>query len=153
MCYRLFSIFFFANFIYSQVSLVDKIERNRILFKTDMDKAVSELSYLEYEAKKTKDTTSLLCLLDRRCQYYYYKNNITELINYSEELKRYSEEIKNYRFLAMSRVYYAEALSMNNMYDKALSQLQKALEYSEKSESDTIIDVIKGNILISLSNL
>lgn len=138
----------------SKKDLREKVFKNREVFSTDLDKAHAELDGLLKEAERLNDTASVLTILDRKCRYFYSKEDVNNLITASEQLKKKARLLDVHNAEAMSHVYLAEAYSMNGLFDKAILELDKGLDLLEKSGLKTTKDFLtKTNLLISQANV
>jgi len=138
----------------AQDVLRKKVSDNKVVFLSNLDKAFSELNTLLKEAEQLQDSSSIITILDRRCRYFYAKEDVNNLITATEKLKNKAATFNNYNAQAMSHVYLAEAYSMNQLFDKAIVELDKALALIEKTEVRSIKDFLtRTNILISQANV
>lgn len=92
--------------------------------------------------------------MERKCRYFYSKNQIDRLVIASEQLQKVSGDYSNEYYEAMADVYLAETYSVNKLYNKAILHLNNAyntlLKY--KSESKKIF-YAKANVLSSFANV
>jgi len=134
--------------------LSNKIEQNNKLYKINIDKAFKQIDGLLVDAVKTGDSLSELILLDRKCRYYYSKNDVNKLIDSSDRLKDKSAIYKNSNYEAMSHVYMAEAYSINSLTKNALEELDKAMYILDTNkEPNAKTFYTKSNALISQANI
>lgn len=92
--------------------------------------------------------------MERKCRYFYSKNQIDRLVIASEQLQKVSGDYSNEYYEAMADVYLAETYSVNKLYNKAILHLNNAyntlLKY--KSESKKIF-YAKANVLSTFANV
>lgn len=155
-----FAIYFalFATHLYAQTdknsTVKQKVAANKKLFQTNMDKAFLQINNIYEEAVAVKDSTSQLVLFDRMCRYYYSKNDVNKLMAYASQLEVKAYDYNNANFEAMACVYMAEAYSINQLPDKALQQLNKAIAILDKSTATTDdLFYTRANILLSQANI
>jgi DNA-binding CsgD family transcriptional regulator len=154
----LFLLLFCGMYCFSQAgrdkSLQEKVIENATLFKGNVDSAFSQLDGLIHQAVSEKDSIQELALLERTCSYFYLKSQPDNLIKASEELL-YKATLYNELFaLSMASVYMAEAYSINYLYDKALTHLEKAYKIllNDKSNKKRVF-LAKANVLNSFANV
>jgi hypothetical protein len=135
-------------------SFFREVDENAQLFSENMNMTVLEIDTLILKAIELKDTLSELTLLDRKCRYYYSKSQIDSLIETSETMRVKANLYQNLYALIMSHVYMAEAYSINQLYNRALVELNSAYKTLEqnKLENPNII-YAKANILNSFANI
>ncbi|MCS3869588.1 DNA-binding CsgD family transcriptional regulator [Chryseobacterium ginsenosidimutans] len=132
----------------------DKVSSNAALFNTNIDQAYSQLNNLIKESKTLKDSVSEMKLLEKKCRYFYNKNQVDSLIISSEQLQKVSGEYNNVYYEAMANIYIAETYSVNKFYDKAIFHLNTAYEILQRDQSKSKkIFYAKANILSSFSNI
>ncbi|WP_415326927.1 tetratricopeptide repeat protein [Chryseobacterium sp. MMS23-Vi53] len=150
---------FFSSLMLSQSKrniqeFKDKVAANSELFNTNIDKAYLQINQLIKESKTVKDSISEMRLLERKCRYFYNKNQVDSLIIVSEKLQKASYEYNNIYYEAMANVYIAETYSQNKFYDKAIFHLNNAYEILQKDQSKTKkIFYAKANVLSSFANV
>lgn len=138
----------------TKTELEERIASNKDLFQTNIDVAYSQINFLLKEAEFLKDTLSELTLLDRRCRYFYSKSNTEKLIDASDNLRKKAIEYKSINDQAMSSIYLAEVFSTNGLYDKALSELNRALSLTKENGSSNTKNILtRVNILTSFCNV
>lgn len=131
-----------------------RITNNSKLYKTNIDKAYSELNGLLKQSVILKDSISEMKLLDRKCRYFYSKNMMDSLIITSENLQKKSHLYKDIYFEAMSNIYIAETYSINKFPDKAISYLNSAYKLLQKGDPNSErIFYAKSNVLNSFANI
>jgi len=137
-----------------KTALQQKVILNGKLFKENINKAFLQTNTLLHEAVREKDSLSELKLLERKCLYYYNKEDINSLVTACRILQEKATEYNNSNSAAMAHVYLAETLSINGLHDKAIAQLDKALLVIDKAVKKDIKTVYtKANILISQGNI
>jgi len=156
-------VFFFGLFFYSLIfsqsqrniqEFKDKVASNSELFNTNIDKAYLQINQLIKESKKLKDSLSEMKLLERKCRYFYSKNQVDSLVIVSEKLEKTSAEYNNAYYEAMANIYIAETYSVNKFYDKAILHLNNSYEILQKDQSKTKkIFYAKANVLSSFANV
>jgi hypothetical protein len=128
-------VFFFSLFFYSLMfsqskgknkEFKDKVVSNSELFNTNIDKAYLQINQLIKESRALKDSLSEMKLLEKKCRYFYNKNQVDSLIISSEELQKTANEYNNVYYEAMANIYIAETYSVNKFYDKAILHLNNA---------------------------
>lgn len=156
----LFPLYFFlACFIsFGQVhkpsSLKEKVIANGTLFQVNIDKSFQEIDNLLQQAVQTNDSLSELKLLERKCLYYYNKEDVNGLVVACEVLKKKAVGYENANAQAMAYVYLAETLSMNGLQDRAIEELDKALKALDKVKEKNLKYIhTKANVLISQGNI
>ncbi|WP_307450060.1 MULTISPECIES: helix-turn-helix transcriptional regulator [Chryseobacterium] len=134
--------------------LKSRVAENSRLFNTNINKAYFDLDGLIKESRKLKDSLSEMKLLERKCRYFYNKNQIDSLIIASERLQKVSGNYDSKYYGAMADVYLAEIYSVNKFYDKAIFHLNNAYTtlQQDKSESKKIF-YAKANVLSSFANV
>lgn len=138
----------------SNRNLRKKVLENEKLFQVNLDKAFSQLSIILPEAEKLQDTASIMTVLERKCRYFYSKEDTNNLITAAEELKNKAIKYKDLNGQAMSHVYLAEAYSINQLFDRALYELDEALVVLGKKDITNTRDLYtRTNILISQGNI
>ncbi|WP_294323236.1 hypothetical protein [uncultured Chryseobacterium sp.] len=92
--------------------------------------------------------------MERKCRYFYSKNQIDSLVIASEQLQKVSGDYSNEYYKAMADVYLAETYSVNKLYNKAILHLNNAYNtlLKDKSESKKIF-YAKANVLSSFANV
>lgn len=92
--------------------------------------------------------------MERKCRYFYSKNQIDSLVIASEQLQKVSGDYSNEYYEAMADVYLAETYSVNKLYNKAILHLNNAYNtlLKDKSESKKIF-YAKANVLSSFANV
>lgn len=95
-----------------------------------------------------------MTLMERKCRYFYSKNQIDSLVIASEQLQKVSGDYSNEYYEAMADVYLAETYSVNKLYNKAILHLNNAYNtlLKDKSESKKIF-YAKANVLSSFANV
>lgn len=155
--YIVLILFVFAQLItFSQQSsdIDSNFENNEIRVDTENDTVFTELTNLLLQATQENDTSLQLVLLERKCRYYYYLNQIDSLIKTAEELKQLAMHTNDTYALAMSNVYTSEAYSINLLYDKAINFLDIAYDNLEKDKSnEKRIFIARSNVLNSFANI
>ncbi len=152
-------VLFFSTSLFSQQTdekreLEQKVIDNGQLFKRNIDEAYKEIDGLLQESIQLKDSVLELKILDRKCRYYYAKRDVENLVVSAELLKKKSEGYLNIQMQGMAHIYLAETYSVNQFYDKAITELQKALEILEKGDTDDVrIFFTKVNTLNSFANV
>ncbi len=130
------------------------VTENAKLFSSNLDKAYLQINPLLKKARVVKDSVSELKLLDRKCKYFYSKNQIDSLIKASEKLQNTANEYGDLYSETMGNIYMAEAYSINQFYDKALHHLDLAYKILEKDKSkNPKIFFAKANVLNSYANV
>ncbi|WP_379963619.1 hypothetical protein [Epilithonimonas sp. UC225_85] len=157
-CKTIIILFFMGNvlFFYSQnpTSLKDQVNKNGVLFNENMDKAYAQINTLLKSAVDQKNYSAELILLDRKCRYFYGKEQMDDLIITAEELDKKSLAVNDNYFQGMSNIYLAEAYSVNGLYDRAIGYLDKAYTVlnSDRSGKKKIF-LAKANVLNSYANV
>jgi DNA-binding CsgD family transcriptional regulator len=156
-------VFFFSLFFYSLMfsqskgknkEFKDKVVSNSELFNTNIDKAYLQINQLIKESRALKDSLSEMKLLEKKCRYFYNKNQVDSLIISSEELQKTANEYNNVYYEAMANIYIAETYSVNKFYDKAILHLNNAYEILQKDQSKSKkIFYAKANVLSSFANV
>ncbi|GAA5089133.1 hypothetical protein GCM10023210_13570 [Chryseobacterium ginsengisoli] len=156
-------VFFFSLFFYSLIfsqskgtnkEFKDKVTSNSQLFNTNIDKAYLQINQLIKESRVLKDSLSEMKLLEKKCRYFYNKNQVDSLIIASEQLQKASKEYNNVYYEAMGNIYIAETYSVNKFYDKAILHLNNAYEILQKDQSKSKkIFYAKANVLSSFANV
>jgi len=147
-------VFGFYTFSQSDTTLLKrKVENNTKLFNNNLDSAFMELDELINSAVKANDSVMELKLLERKCRYYYNKNQLDDMIKASEILYEKAKEYDDVYTQAMSFVYLSEAYSVNQLWDRSLMCLEKAYNIldNDKSNSKNVF-VGKSNVLGSYAN-
>jgi tetratricopeptide (TPR) repeat protein len=135
-------------------SLQEKVANNAILYRNNLDSAYGELDGLIGQVVSAKDSTLELALLERKCRYFYDKSQPDSLIKAADNLQDKADQYHELYAQAMSNVYLAEAYSINQLYDKALTYLEKAYEILEKDKTNSKkIFLARSNVLGSFANV
>ncbi|WP_051878492.1 tetratricopeptide repeat protein [Chryseobacterium sp. FH1] len=135
-------------------ALSDEVKQNGTLFNENLDKAFNQIDPLLKKAKNSKNYSAELILLDRKCRYYYSKNQIDDLIVLAEELNSRALSIEDVYFEAMANIYLAEAYSINGFHDRAIPKLDKAYAILKNDKSgQKKIFLAKTNVLNSYANI
>ncbi|WP_294331095.1 hypothetical protein [uncultured Chryseobacterium sp.] len=92
--------------------------------------------------------------MERKCRYFYSKNQIDSLVIASEQPQKVSGDYSNEYYEAMADVYLAETYSVNKLYNKAILHLNNAYNtlLKDKSESKKIF-YAKANVLSTFANV
>jgi tetratricopeptide (TPR) repeat protein len=135
-------------------SLSEKVTDNARLYNNNLDSAYAELDGLIGQAVLAQDTMSELTLLERKCRYFYQKNQLENMIEASENLEEKADRYHDLYAQSMANVYLSEAYSINQLFDKALIHLGKAYEILSKDNSkNKEIVLAKSNVLNSFANV
>ncbi|WP_294296359.1 hypothetical protein [uncultured Chryseobacterium sp.] len=154
LCIFFFCVNFFAQSKKSISGLKSKVAENSRLFDTNINKAYRDLNGLIKESRKLKDSLSEMKLLERKCRYFYNKNQIDSLVIASEQLQKVSGYYGNGYYETMADVYLAETYSVNRFYDKAIFHLNKAYATLQQDQSESKkIFYAKANVLSSFANV
>lgn len=154
----LFTLFFIGNtmFLYGQQhnTLAKEVKENGILFNINLDKAFTQIDVLLKRAIESKNDSAELILLDRKCRYFYSKNQIDDLIVCSGQLNNKAISVNDIYFQGMANIYLAEAYSINGFYDRAIPKLDKAYAILNDDKSgQKKIFLAKANVLNSYANI
>ncbi|SDX30403.1 helix-turn-helix transcriptional regulator [Aequorivita viscosa] len=134
-------------------SLEDRIQENQKLMLTDLEASKANIDLLLNEAVSTNNENAEVLLLANTCRYYFQKEDASGLFKASEILYDKAEKNQNNRMKALSKMYLAESLKFNSLFDDALLELQEALEILEREDSlDFSIINTKSNVYISFAN-
>jgi len=134
--------------------LVNRVTKNGELFKKNLDQAYLEIQPLLLKAQQSKDSLSELILIERKCRYFYAKNQYDSLNEASLSLLDQSIRYNNNYFQAMGHMFQAEGFSVNSLYDRAIKSLTLAYNLLSKDKSgDAFIFFAKANILNSFANI
>lgn len=129
----------------SDKSLQDRVTEISEIFKTDPDKAFKSTTILLEEAIKYKDRHSELSLLSLQCSYYHFTSDIDNLIRSALNLQEKAVKYKNRHLEANAHIYLLAAYEINQLYDKSLSEFDKAISILEK-ENQTDYRTIREKI-------
>lgn len=149
----------FSSCLYAQPqqqneALREDIKKNTQLFQYNIDSAFLQINGLLEKAIVQKDKKSELLLLDRKCRYYYSKNDVNSLALCAEKLKEKAVSYVDYQMQCMAHIYLAETFSLNKLYDKAILELEKGYRIIEKTDAeDPKVFFTKSNLLNSLANV
>ena len=136
------------------VGLLEKVARNKELFRTNIDKAFHETEPLLKEAIRVKDDAALAALLENRCKYYYGKQLPDSLATEAKRLYAAASAIKDPYRLLMANIYLAEVYTINRLYDKAIVHLNENLAITEGADAaDARLFFGRINTLTSFANL
>lgn len=150
----LFSGCLYAQSQQQNEALREDIKKNTQLFQHNIDSAFLQIDGLLERAIVQKDKKSELLLLDRKCRYYYSKNDVNSLALNAEKLKEKAVSYVDYQMQCMAHIYLAETFSLNKLYDKAIVELEKGYKIIEKSDvEDPKIFFTKSNLLNSMANV
>ncbi len=154
LCILFFCVKAFAQPKKNASDLKNKVAKNSRLFETNINKAYLDLDGLIKESRQVKDSLSEMKLLERKCRYFYSKNQIDSLVIASEQLQNISGNYGNKYYEAMANVYLAETYSVNKFHDKAIFYLNNAYTTLQKDESGSKkIFYAKANVLSSFANV
>jgi tetratricopeptide (TPR) repeat protein/DNA-binding CsgD family transcriptional regulator len=138
----------------SDAELKKDLQDNGQLFSSNADKAFRNIDALLKRAAKQKNHAGELTLLDRKCRYFYIKNQIDKLIVSAEELESKALEYEDVYFQGMSNIYLAESYSINGFSDRAISYLDEAYKILKNDNSgQKRIFLAKTNVLNSYANI
>lgn len=150
-------IFVIGVSTYSQLTpkqdFKERLSENNQLFESNIDQAYLGITDLLKDAIEVKDTIAILTLLERKCRYFYQKNQIDSLIVASEQLEKQATSYNNPYSKAMSNVFLAEAYTVNNLHDKALYILENTYENLEKGKELKGVFYAKANVLNSMASV
>jgi len=105
------------------------------------------------EALRVKDTKAEILLLANTCRYYFQKEDAFGLVKASDILYHKGKEYDETRMQSISKMYLAESLKFNSLYEDALIELENALQLLEGEDGqDVKIINTKSNIYISFAN-
>lgn len=150
----MFQFIIAAGYAQSGKKFTDKLSANSRLFKENFSEGYKQVPALLQEAKVIKDSTAELLLLDRTCRYHYLKNDVNGLILASQKLAGKAKLYKDVGYEAMAHTYKAEAYSMNQLFQKAIAELDTAMKLMDDSKIDnTRFRYTYSNILLSQANL
>ncbi len=134
--------------------LRSKLDENGKLFQENLDAAYRQFDEILSEARAQKDTLAELIILDRKCKYFYSKNQLGDLMTGAEILQVQAKRFKDLYSQAMANIYLAEAYSINGMHEKALQNLNIAYETLDNETSrNPRIFFAKANVLNSFANV
>ncbi|MCJ8154387.1 LuxR C-terminal-related transcriptional regulator [Chryseobacterium sp. SSA4.19] len=132
----------------------NKVAENSKLFEANINKSYHDLDGLIKESRKLKDSLSEMKLLEKKCRYFYNKNQIDSLFTASEQLQKVSENYGNTYNSTMADIYLAHTYSVNKLYDKAIIHLNHAYDALQNNRPATKdIFYAKANILSSFANV
>ncbi|WDF48445.1 LuxR C-terminal-related transcriptional regulator [Chryseobacterium sp. KACC 21268] len=154
LIFYLFTGFLCVSQSHGNNAIKEKVTANAKLFTKNIDKAYLQIDPLLRSSRAAHDSLSELKLLDRKCRYFYSKNQIDSLLKASENLEAKASEYNDLYSVSMGNVYMAEAYSINQFYDKAIYHLDIAYKALEKDKSKNAkIFFAKSNVLNSFSNV
>ena len=135
------------------ISLQDRVKENQKLMLTDLEGAKVDMEELLKEALRVKDTKAEILLLANTCRYYFQKEDAFGLVKASDILYQKAKEYDETRMQSISKMYLAESLKFNSLYEDALIELENALQLLEGEDGqDVKIINTKSNIYISFAN-
>lgn len=141
-------------FAQTNKSFNSEIDANSKIFKENFSEGYKHVPGLLQKARMLKDSKAELLLLDRTCRYYYLKNDVNGLILASQKLAEKSRTYKDAGYEAMSHTYKAEAYSMNQLFSKAINELDVAMKLMDDAKIDNVrFRYTYSNILLSQANL
>ncbi|MCF1422117.1 LuxR C-terminal-related transcriptional regulator [Mangrovimonas futianensis] len=152
----LISIFFCFNIsgVCQTNSFHHRVNENGKLFIQDIDAAYKELGILLLEAVNRKDTITELMLLERKCRYFYSKNQSDSLFEASQLLKNQGKLYEDSYSEAMGNVYESEIYKTNEYYNEALDRLKIAYAALEKDDNNSKrIFFAKSNVLNGMADV
>lgn len=154
---NIFLFFMGSSFLFGQNlknGLDRKVSENGILFNQSVDKAFQNLDQLLKEAVDQKNHGAELILLDRKCRYFYSKNQIDDLLGTAEILNSKAASYNDHYYQAMANAYMAETYSINGLNDQAIKHLDKAYAILDHDGSgQKKIFLAKTNVLNSYANV
>ncbi len=133
--------------------LEERINENQKLMLTDLEAAKANIDTLLEEAISTKNKKAEMLLLANKCRYNFQKEDAFGLVEASDVLSKKALEYQDNRMQALSKMYLAESLKFNHLFEDALVELNNAL-FILKKEDSLNLKVIntKSNIYISYAN-
>lgn len=138
----------------SDAKLKKAVEDNGLLFKSNADNAFQNIDNLLKSAIAQKNHAAELKLLDRKCRYFYLKNQIDKLIVSAEVLQSKAIAYDDAYSEGMSNIYLAESYSINGFSDRAISYLDEAYKILKNDNSgQKRIFLAKTNVLNSYANI
>ncbi|WP_347374083.1 LuxR C-terminal-related transcriptional regulator [Aequorivita sp. Q41] len=136
-----------------EVSLDIRIQDNQKLMLTDLEQAKLNMEGLLKEALIVGDKKAELLLLANKCRYHFQKEDAFGLVKASDALSKKAVEYHDNRMQSLSKMYLAESLKFNTLFEDALIELQNALLLLEKEDSLNLSIInTKSNIYISFAN-
>lgn len=138
----------------NKTPLQQKVIANGNLFQENINTAFLEIDDLLKEAVSKKDSLSELKLLERKCLYYYNKEDVNGLVIACKAFQKKAEQYNIANSVAMSHVYLAETFSINGLHDRGIAELNKALAALDKAKKKDLKYIYtKANVLISQGNI
>lgn len=137
----------------SSENLTEAAKNNLKTLKKNSEEAFSMAIKIEREAKKTKVAEAEMWALITQCEFQEIKNNYKALneVALRLESRAISYDLPVYRSIA--KYYFFHNYYYNEMYDKALDELNQGLDLLEKiSSPDKIANKAKRNLLVAYSN-
>lgn len=117
--------------------------------------AYKQLDSLLTEAIKANDAETELKILSKRYEYdYLQKIDFEQMISAAQILKERAQYHNNLLYEAKAHKYLAQTYSFNELYQKSIDELQKAMQILEHADAkDYIIIIEKANIHTAFANL
>lgn len=133
----------------------ERIIENQTLFQDDPAEAFRQIDELQEEAIRMEDTDSELLIMSKRYEYnYLLKIDFEEMISSANALRKKAVQYKAVLYEAKSHKYLAQAYAFNELYEKALDELKKAMEILEKAnQKDSKIIMEKANVHTAFANV
>jgi len=158
--YHILFLFFFLfvnALVFAQntgVKLQKEIQENGQLFSSNADKAFKNIDPLLKIAVEQRNHAAELTLLDRKCRYFYLKNQIDKLIVSAEALEGKASAYNDSYYRGMSNIYLAESYSINGFSERAIVYLDEAYKILKNDNTgQKKIFLAKTNVLNSYANI
>lgn len=132
-----------------------KIKNNEIVFQTDPLQAFNDIDELLEEAQRLKDAGAELQILSKRYEYdHLLKIDFEQMLISANKLKERARYHKDLLYEAKSYKYLAQAYLFNDLYDKALEELQIGMGILEKcNPDDEVVIMEKANFHTAFGNI
>jgi len=149
----LLGITLFAQEINEQKVLLKRANENYKLVQTDPETAFKESGKIIKQADRSHNQEAELRAMVTRCFYYKTKNDFENMMVAARLLFQKAGKYDDYTYQAIAKNYLFDAYNFNNLYDKAVQELEQGLQIiNKKKAEDSLSIVAKANIYISFAN-
>jgi len=133
--------------------LLKKANENRDLPNTNPEKVFQEAKKIEKEAKKTNGEEKEIKAIAVQCDYYRKKNDFENLLDKANLLLQKASSNNDYIHTAFAHIFLFEVYSVNNLYPKALKELDLAESAVKKAnQNDNFTIIVKSIVYINYAN-
>ncbi len=135
------------------IQLREAVKLTRKNFKKDLNQTYSRLDSLSGIAVNLRDCESEVQIIESMCLYYYFTNDLDNMMSNAQELKKRGQECNLPLYEGNAHSYLSKVYSTNGFYDKAMSEIELALEILAKVDTNDQGRVGKANAHIFYSGI